>query len=205
MLDPVINIRNTRQEVFFMVTKKGALYRNRPDDYHWRDVKSPYNVMHESMVRDVALSFYRNYPDFDIKVSFNEVFGKVKPDITVRMSKGDINYVFLVEVERKKTADRLLDKVAVYEKMFKELDFGKSNLPKQVKVLILYANLQYDAYLRPLEYSKHQEKINLMDKQLNNIITKIPDRYRLTTFNNFYRIHEAVWYNNKVELNKIVH
>jgi hypothetical protein len=115
-LEPVIPVRDNWRKVFYCITKKGANYIDRVSEWK-RGIsknRSPHNVFHEIMVRDVALGFLRNYPDYSININYDDVFKNkvvIKPDLTVRMEKDGKSYVFLIEIERKKTIDRVRKKI----------------------------------------------------------------------------------------------
>jgi len=207
--EPIEFIRDSWRETFFGITKKGAGYIDRGEEWK-RGIsrnKSPYNVFHESMVRDVTLGFLRLYPDFTAIVSYDKVYKNkgnvIKPDLTLEMNNENKRFVFLIEIERKKTND--FAKFEKYEKIF--TDPKKFNLPDKFKVLVVYANFEYNCFLRPQEYSVNIDKVNRNYAGLNNLIKKcsnLPDnRYRFLAFPDFYRLNEPIWITpkgNKVSL-----
>ena len=74
------------QEQFFAITRLGAKHIDRVDEYVWRNVpKSPMNIMHESMVRDVGLSFLRYFTDYEISITYNRKIFSIRPDLFVLM------------------------------------------------------------------------------------------------------------------------
>ena len=108
--------------------------------------------------------------------------------------------IFLVEVERKKTVDRVYrEKLLKYERVFENFNFKQYNLNAPVKVLVIYCNLDYNCFWRPqeyeLDYVKHE--IQKLQKQLNYLVwssKKLPEnRYRLFAFFNFYRLEQPIW------------
>jgi hypothetical protein len=197
--EPIEFIRDSWRETFFGITKKGAGYIDRSEEWK-RGIgrnKSPYNVFHESMVRDVALGFLRLYPDFTTIVSYDKVYKNkgnvIKPDLTLEINNENKRFVFLIEIERKKSND--FAKLEKYEKIF--TDPKKFNLPDKFKVLIVYANFEYNCFLRPQEYNDNKEKIERNYNGLNSLIkkcSKLPDnRYRFLAFSDFYRLNEPIW------------
>lgn len=209
-LEPVIPLRDLWRECFYTITKKGSQYIGREDEYKRgiSRVKSPHNVFHESMVRDIALAFINLYPDYSVFIQFDEIFNGLKPDLTVRLVKDGKTYAFLVEIERKKTLDRVRkEKLDHYEKVFNKADLKKLGLPDKFKILVVYATLDYNCFLRPQEYSENKDKIKRQREMINNIVRlsqDLPDyRYRFLSFTDFYRLNEPIWLtpkNNKVNL-----
>lgn len=198
--------RNPSNEVFYCLTKKGSKYISRPEEYKYKKYpKSPNNVMHESMKFDIALGFLRLYPQVNFNFRYDKSIYGVRPDIFVRIepknSKVPIKY-FLVEIERKKTVDRVFnEKIMRYEDMFAKMKKNKSHNPNQFTVLFIYTNIWYDVFLRPQQYASqnvtnHIEQVNTLIKNLiNHYCKNLPEhRYAFMGFHNFYRLNEAVWY-----------
>ena len=211
-LPTITRVRNKAQEQFYAITKPGARYIGRTSEYRWRgEPRSPNNVMHESMVRDVALAFLRNYPDFTFEFRYDSCFDGLRPDITIKMTHKEtmqIN-IFFVEIERKKTVDRVRkEKLEKYEKTLSELSFAKHRLYGPVKILILYANLDFNCFLRPQEYYRHLGEIVKLEKNLNYLVhisQNLPEhRYRFLSFNNFQCIHELIWKTPTAKLAKLI-
>ncbi|MFH1051032.1 MAG: hypothetical protein V1779_08930 [bacterium] len=200
-LPTVTRVKNKRQETFYCITSKGADYIGRKFDYKYKDPKSPNNVMHESMKFDIAMSFLRNYPDFSITFSYDDRFGGLQPDIVVRMTQQDTGkeYVFFIEIERKKTVDRVYkEKLLRYEKVLNKLDYKVSNLPRHLKVLVIYSNLNFDCFLRTQDYKTREVgyELSLLEKQITRLVVmskNLPDRYRFITFNQFVDIGKPIW------------
>jgi hypothetical protein len=198
-LPTITRVRNLCQEQFFAITRLGAKYVNRIQDYKWRgSPKSPYNIWHESMVRDVGLSFLRNFPDFEFSINYNEMIDSIRPDLTIRMKNPNTNkkYIFLLEIERKKSPDRVIsEKLNNYEKVFSGLNFRKYGLNAPVKVLIVYASLDYNPFLRPQEYEQHRYIIEKQKKYIHNLAKncRVPEhRYLFLPFYQFHRLNEAI-------------
>ena len=74
-IDPIGKPMNKSREVFYCLTKKGAKYIGRTDEYKYKKYqKSPNNVMHESMKFDVALSFLKIFQIINLRFAMIVVF-----------------------------------------------------------------------------------------------------------------------------------
>lgn len=205
-IEPIGKPSNKAREVFYCLTKMGARYIGRVDEYLYKKYqRSPHNVMHESMKFDVALSFLRLYPRSKFSFRYDSSFYGVRPDILIRIeSQGpkEVTRFFLVEIERKKTIDRVFnEKVKRYEEMFKVIEQKRSHNPNQFTVLFVYSDIWFDVFLRPQQYHdppvlSHIHSINeLVRNLIKNYCKHLPEkRYLFTGFHNFYRLHEPVWY-----------
>lgn len=204
-IEPIGKPMNKSREVFYCLTKKGAKYIGRADEYKYKKYqKSPNNVMHESMKFDVALSFQKNFPHNKFTFRYDSSFYGVQPDILIRIestNRKELTRFLLVEIERKKTIDRVFnEKIKRYEEMFKSIEKNKSHNIHQFTVLFVYTDIWFDPFLRPQQYtdpniSDHINRIDTLVKNLVNHYCKhLPEeRYRFTAFHNFHRLHEAVW------------
>ena len=115
----------------------------------------------------------------------------------------------MVEIERKKTIDKVYkEKILKYEEALKT-DLKQYGLRPETKVLFIYADVKFDAFLRPVEYSGFpymKSEIALMEKRIKKIAEmcdKIPDRYRFIPFSSFEHVAEPIWLtgrNKKVAL-----
>jgi hypothetical protein len=200
---------NKAREVFYCLSKKGADYIGRSDEYKYRKyTRSPTNAMHESMKFDIALAFMRLYPHLKFSFKYNSSFYGVRPDILIKiesLSPKPYVHFFLVEIERKKTVDRVFhEKIKRYEEMFAEIVSKKSHNINQYTALFIYTNIWFDVFLRPQQYheSKVISHINFIDILLKNLVhnycKNLPDhRYRFMSFHNFYRLNEPVWFTPK--------
>jgi hypothetical protein len=205
-IDPIGKPINKSREVFYCLTKKGAKYIGRTDEYKYKKYqKSPNNMMHESMKFDVALSFLRLFPNHKFTFRYDSSFYGVQPDILIRIestNRKELTRFLLVEIERTKTIDRVFnEKIKRYEEMFKSIEKNKSHNIDQFNVLFVYTDIWFDPFLRPQQYtdlniSDHINRINILVKNLIHHYCKhLPeDRYRFTAFHNFHRLHETVWY-----------
>ncbi len=203
-LPTITRVRNLSQEQFWYITKLGAKYVDRQEDYKWKGTpKSPYNIMHESMIRDIALSFLRSYPKYGIEIDYNAGFEGIRPDMIIRMKhKANFKkYIFLVEVERKKDPSRLAKgKFYLYEKVFSRLNFKKYSFNAPLTVLFIYANHDYNCFCRPQEYHRPHvmPEISKLNKQLLHLLklsSGLPEyRYRFMIFPNFYQLQRPVWF-----------
>lgn len=205
-IEPIGKPMNKSREVFYCLTKKGAKYIGRVDEYKYKKYqKSPNNVMHESMKFDVALSFLRLFPQTKFTFRYDSTFYGVQPDILIRIesnNRKDSTRFILVEIERKKTVDRVFnEKIKRYEEMFTHIEKNKSHNVNQFKVLFVYTDIWFDVFLRPQQFSEphinaHIDQVNKLVKNLVHHYCKyLPeDRYLFTGFHNFHRLHEAVWH-----------
>lgn len=197
---------NKAREVFYCLTKKGADFIGRPEEYKYRKYpRSPANIMHESMKFDTALAFLRLYPSYKFTFHYDSSFYGVRPDIFVRIdNRGLKPYTrfFLVEIERKKTVDRVFnEKIKRYEEMFKTIEKNKSHNISQFTALFVYTDIWFDVFLRPQEYCdpKVVNHIDCVNHLLHNLIKHYcknlaEQRYRFIGFHNFYRLNEPIWY-----------
>lgn len=195
--------RNPSHEVFYCLTKKGANYIGRSDDYKFKNIqKSPNNVMHESMKFDVALAFLRLYPNLKMSFRYDMSFYNVRPDIVIRLvgnNPKDTRF-FLVEIERKKTVDRVFnEKITRYEEMFNKMEKNKSHNTSQFTTLFVYTDIWYNVFLRPQQYEtvvNEQAQITEAVKRLiKDYCSKLSSRrYLFMPFHNFYKLNDIVWY-----------
>lgn len=193
---------NKAREVFYCLRKKGAHFIGRPDEYKYRRYgRSPTNVMHESMKFDVALSFLRLYPQAQFRFAYDKSLYNVRPDIVVKVESNNKIKYLLVEIERKKTIDRVYkEKLKSYETMFAAMVKNRSHNPANFIVLFIYTDIYFDVFARPQEYSnpKMANHINSINTLLNNLVrkycTNLPqNRYLFAPFHDFYRLNEPVW------------
>lgn len=214
-IEPIGKPANKAREVFYCLTKKGSAYIGRADEYKYRKYpRSPANAMHESMKFDVALSLLRLFPNKKFSFRYDSSFYGVRPDILVRIESTnpkEVTRFLLVEIERKKTIDRVFhEKITRYEAMFKTIEQKKSHNINQFTTLFIYSDIWFDTFLRPQQYSEpsiasHIEQVNNLVKNLvRNYCKNLPEqRYRFMPFHDFYRLHQAVWFTpngNRVSL-----
>ncbi len=192
--------REKRKQYFYFVTRTGAKTLDRIEDYKQKVTKSLNNAEHESMKFDIALSFLRNFPDYEFSFDYKADMGGLKPDILViaKNIHNDKQFSFLVEIERKKEFTRLYrDKILRYNKFIKEGLFAKHNLSPKSKVLFVCSNLRYDPYLRPQQYSEVKHNMDLLYKQFNYFLSFIKAEsdkyYRFIPFPEFTKIAEPIW------------
>ena len=194
--------RNKRQQFFYFVTRQGVNVIDRLDDFKQKITKSLNNAEHESMKIDVALSFIRNFPDYEFDFNYKADLGGLKPDILVKAKNihDHREFTFLVETERKKELTRIYrDKVSRYNKLIKEGLFEKHKLSPKTKVLFVCANLRYDVYLRPIQYHEAKNKpfLNLLYKQFDYFISELKTlsdkHFRFIPFPEFTDIAKPIW------------
>jgi len=208
-IEPIGKPANKAREVFYCLTKKGTDYIGRTEEYKYRKyTRSPANIMHESMKFDVALAFLRLYPHCKFTFRYDSSFYGVRPDIFVKIEhpslKGQGKY-FLVEIERKKTVDRVFhEKIKRYEEMFTEIARKKSHNLSHYSALFIYTDIWCDVFLRPQEYKDpkivpHLSFINELVRNLVNHYCKNLNEnlYRFTAFHNFHCLNEPVWYTSQ--------
>lgn len=204
-IEPIGRPANKAREVFYCLTKKGADYIGRSSEYKYRKYpRSPNNIMHESMKFDIALSFLRLYPDLVFTFRYDSCFYGLRPDILIKID-GTQPHKFtrfvLVEIERKKTIDRVFnEKIKRYEEMFQSILLKKSHNVNQFTVLFVYTDIWFDVLLRPQEYVGQNivNHINSVDVLLKNLIIhyckNLPDqRYRFIGFHDFYQLNKPIW------------
>lgn len=204
-IEPIGKPLNKAREVFYCLTKNGAEYIGRAEEYKYKKYpRSPNNVMHESMKFDVALSFLRLYPEKKFSFKYDMSLYGVRPDILIRIESSnpkEPTRFLLIEIERKKTIDRVFnEKIRRYDELFGIIANKKSHNVNQFTVLIVYTDIWYDVYLRPQQYGdpgimNHIECVNNLLKNLVQHYCKyLPEhRYAFLGFHNFYRLHEPLW------------
>ncbi|RPI19214.1 MAG: hypothetical protein EHM58_02535 [Ignavibacteriae bacterium] len=204
-IEPIGKPANKAREVFYCLTKKGADYIGRSDEYRYKKYqRSPYNIMHESMKFDVALAFLRLFPNKKFTFRYDASLYGVRPDILIRVESTQpkvLTRFLLVEIERKKTIDRIFnEKIKRYEEMFQAIVQKKSHNISQFIVLFVYTDIWWDPFLRPQEYNipsviNHIDCVNGLIKNLVTHYCKYlsTERYRFLGFHNFYRLHEPIW------------
>lgn len=209
LIEKIVSIgrpANKAREVFYCLTKKGADYIGRSKEYKYRKYpRSPANVMHESMKFDIALSFLRLYPDLIFTFRYDFCLYGIRPDILIKVENKSVknfSRFFLVEIERKKTIDRVFnEKVKHYEEMFQSILVKKSHNLSQFTVLFVYTDIWFDVLLRPQQYTGKDmiNHINSVDVLLKNLVAHycknlVDSRYRFMGFHDFYQLNEPVWY-----------
>lgn len=204
-IDPIGKPANKAHEVFYCLTKKGADFIGRANEYKYKKYqKSPYNIQHESMKYDIALAFLRLYPGKKFTFRYDSSFYGVRPDILIRIESThpkELTRFLLVEIERKKTIDRIFkEKILRYEELFKAIAKNKSHNVNQFTVLCIYTDIWYDVFLRPQEYkspsvTNHIDCVNnLLNKLVRHYCKNLPvQRYHFLGFHDFYRLNELLW------------
>lgn len=208
-IEPIGKPANKAREVFYCLTKKGAAYIGRTDEYRYKKYqRSPNNVMHESMKFDVALAYLRLYPNKKFTFRYDSSLYGIRPDILIRIESThpkELTKFLLVEIERKKTIDRVFnEKIKRYEAMYQAIEKNKSHNINQFIFLFVYTDIWWDVFLRPQEYNKpsivnHIDCVNALLKNLTQHYCKCLNepRYRFIGFHNFYRLNEPIWLTSK--------
>jgi hypothetical protein len=198
-MPPVGTPMNRAKEVFYQITKKGAQYIGRVEDFKRKpDPKSfnLVNVMHESMKFDFCLAFLRLYPEYTFEIEYNKTFGGIRPDAVIRMTdRTGKEFTFYLEIERKKTISRTFnEKVMKYHKYFgsKAVDF---------RVLFVYSDLTFNVFKRPQEYTAETfEEISRLNLMVHNLAKKcknLPNIYRFLEFPRFNQLNQPIWLDTK--------
>lgn len=196
-----IKPRDKRKQYFYFVTREGAKAIDRLDDYKQKITKSLNNAEHESMKFDIALSFIRNFPNYDFDFNYKADLGGLKPDILIKAK--NINdhkeFTFLVEIERKKEMTRIhRDKIYRYNKFIKNGLFEKKIFYKP-KILFVCANLRYDPYLRPQQYNLPEVKkqTEILYKHFDDLMDAIKSEsdkyYRFLPYPEYQKISDKIW------------
>lgn len=205
-IDTIGKPANKAREVFYCLTKRGAHYIGRANEYKYRKyTRSPANTMHESMKFDIAIALLRLFPHYKFTFRYNLNLYGVCPDIFVKVEhldfKGQSKF-FLVEIERKKTVDRVFhEKIKKYEEMFVEIARKKSHNLSQFTALFVYTDIWFDVFLRHQEYNdpKVLEHISFVNNLVKNLVNHYcknlsDSRYRFMAFHNFYCLNDLVWH-----------
>lgn len=205
---------NKARELFYCLTKKGADYIGRTNEYKYRkNPRSPANVMHESMKFDIALAFLRLYPRLVFTFRYDFCLYGIRPDILIKVEGSKSTRYFLVEIERKKTIDRVFnEKVRRYEEMFQSILVKKSHNLSQFTVLFVYTDIWFDVFLRPQQYVGKEiiSHLNVVDTLLKNLVAHycknlIDSRYRFIGFHDFYQLNKALWLSPRGNRLAIIH
>jgi len=203
------------REVFYGITKKGAKFIDREEDFTNRKVGKSAdleNTMHESAKFDICLSFVRLFPKYDVTIDFWKIIGKpkgvkgvtggIKPDATIYLNlktNPKIRHVFYVEIERKKTVSRTFsEKILRYQEV---LNRPNIFIPQPFKVLVVFFSRDYSSFLRPQEMTGiNLESANRVREMVKDLATNkkygatLPDYYRFMAQPDFYRLNETVCY-----------
>jgi hypothetical protein len=151
---------------------------------------------------DIALAFLRLYPDLIFTFRYDFCLYGIRPDILIKAEGNKYTRFFLVEIERKKTIDRVFnEKIRKYEEMFQSILVKKSHNLSQFTVLFVYTDIWFDVLLRPQQYIGQEiiNHINSVDILLKNLVAHycknlVDSRYRFMSFHDFYQLNKSVWY-----------
>jgi len=197
--------RYPAKEVFYGITREGAEYIGREDEYIQKDVKSTnrHNIEHESAKYDVALAFVRLYRDWIVTIDYKYSIDGLQPDIYVKLQDPHDyknRHYFFVEVDRKKTIDRTFNgKLVPYRNSIYKPEVRKI-LPKEYNILTVFADTTYDVFLRKQQIPGNAGalRVEAMTETLatyrgkNNV--QLPNHFLFMALPDFYRLNEAVWF-----------
>ena len=186
----------TRADRFYSVKEKVLLAKR--------------NIEHNFALIDVLTAFLFLYQDFDIEIKTNPRIitgGKeYRPDAIVKMNKGGLEYDFIIELERTRSAE------AIYkEKLLpnSKLDLKKSGLHRRTKFLYIYCTEWMNVFWRPSEYNnpEPQKQIARIDEKFPLVVAHakyLPDsKFRFIPYHQFINIDKPIWHTplgNKVSL-----
>jgi len=189
---------------FYYLTKTGSQVIDRVNEYRQKVSKSSNSLEHESMKIDVALSFIRNYPEYEFSFNYKADFKGIRPDILVNAKNiyNNKHYTFFVEIERSKKEMTYIykEKILNYNKFINNGLFENKGFFKP-KVLFVCAYNQYPFYLRPQQYNDKIYQSYFIDvyrlfdtflKLLKNNNTS-DKYYRFIPFPEFTKIAEPIW------------
>lgn len=167
--------RSKRQQYFYYVTRKGAKAIDREEDFKQKFTKALNNAEHESAKIDIALSFVRNFPDYEFDFNYKADLDKLRPDILIKAKNADgKEFHFLVEIERKKDLSRVYrEKLQKYNKHIKAGLFKKNNLSPNTRVLFVLTTTKFDVYLRPNQYADYKSQLVSLYKQFDSFMSSV--------------------------------
>jgi len=193
-----------RREITYFITYKGARHIGMDDEYKYKEFRASINVKHDSMVKDIALSFLYLYPEWEFEFEYEPTIQGFKPDLFINMRReGGLHYKFWVEVERKKECYKgVMHKVAIFDKI-------KGKLPQNTKCLFVLCTIFHNSFLRPQEYTDSAAKLRIEDnnKQFNRFVKSklnISTDHLFLNFINYHRLNEAVWFDHKGQPRKLI-
>ncbi len=183
--------RNRRKEIFHTPTLKGAKYVGREAEYKYKEIRATSTIRNDSMKYDVALSLVRLYPKWKFEFEYEKEFGGKRCDVFIKARKGETILYYWVEIERKTERYKEVNRKAeIFNKV-------KSKLPFGTKCLFVLSYLYHDPLLRPQEYKLNptiESRIQINNKQFNRFVKSVPKDFLYLNFINFYRLNEAVWF-----------
>lgn len=182
-----------RKEIFYAPTLKGAKLVGRETEYKYKEIRASSTILHDSMKYDIALSLVRLYPDWNFEFEYEKSIGGKKCDIFISARKDLKLLCYWVEVERKTECYKEVKaKINIFNKL-------KGNLPFGTKCLFVLSYLYHDPLLRPQEYKLTPEivhRIEVNNNQFNRFVKSAPKDFLYLNFINFYRLNEAVFWEN---------
>lgn len=218
--------RNLRHTTFYSINNELRKYTNKRKKDPLVIAES--NIRHQSGLMDIFLAFINLYPDYEISIEWDKSFCFEKrkkypndesikeyhssnyvPDGVIKLTSSDMKeYYFIIEFERTKTAEQIRkDKFRICNSIKKFQSYG---LSRYTKFLFIYTYELYNVFARPIEYQNEDiiRQHQAVNHRLVNLIKTsqelISDTYRFMSFQDFYRLNETVWFNNKLEKVRLI-
>ncbi len=184
-----------RYNEFFCLTKEGhnAVETGR---YKYVDPKSINNVQHESGKIDIALGFLYAFPDYHFEIDYNKILRTPKPynpDIYIKMTNGQKTYEFLVEFERTRSIQTILDEKLKHSDKY---DFQKNGISGAAKYLYFYTDEWWDVFVRPCEYKNYEYRLHVVEDKLKDLIRLargLKHGFLFAPYHYFNRLNEPVF------------
>jgi len=201
--------KDKAKNTFYRLTKKGynASGEGKDRPITERISSKVESTKHRTAKIDIAVSFCRNFPDWDIEFEYEYNAGK-RSDILVKMSKGNLIRQFWVEIDIKENGARTYhEKVVVLDEFFdktrpKFKDFG---LDYNTQILIIYLDSEYDVFQRKQEIDPKQ--IKALKKRFDVLVrlSKVhPARFRFLMISNYWQINKKVWEDSNGNLTNLI-
>ena len=202
---------NAWNQEFFTITLEGCKFLERGDEYKNITCKavSTDRIRHESYKIDVLLSLVRLYRDYKFYITYPISLGGRRPDALIFMKHRTIDkqYNFILEIERKKTISRTF-KETVYP--YLSINKKDKSIPRKYKVLVVFSDKDsYPDFYRPQMTGVRDRIFRTFDltRKLashEKYGQQLPNYFLFMPQSDFYRLNEAVWFNNQGLLTKLI-
>lgn len=172
-----------KQNRVYSCTKKLYKALGIEDEYRPVPVKTQ-QLMHDIMVRDVAMFILRKYPNDRIEFNYKLTLKESAKIVDLLWRHKGTN--FLIEVENKQNPST--------DTKNKILEFNKVKLPRKHKLLFIVSMLTYDGYARKqtidnyksIAYLKEAEEF-LKENEQNYSTLRAADKSKVTSYRTFLR------------------